>query len=327
MSNASTDSSSNTITATVVLTDTGAADECVDDAIVQELIERLQGTIDFTDPTKIVVSASPPTDLTKIWFEKDSTGVVTNINYYNSLTGQWTDVLSTSPDNNQECLTEDNNALIRNSDGCLQVPANLFLENSEASDNLIDLDSEGKLYLKESTLKDVASTLDPLNLCNVLKKSATAALSVDRGASWFQQVGVAGSVVQGHVVSENSPTASPQTLDLTTIPNINWDSDCPPTHALVMAVVCIGLGSGFSSGSWAAPAVGVFAGVDNTRVAMAIDADSQEGTTMAQMLVRLDPTNPETFTYQVSDTASVNWSNTKNHVALYLQGIAWTSTP
>lgn len=323
---ANTTSNANTISSTVVLTDKGVSDPCVSDTVLAELIERLQGTVEFANPANAIVSVSPPTDLTKIWFEQNSTGVVTNIKYYNSLTGQWEDVVSTSPENSQECLAIEDNAIERDADECLKVSLELFLKNSTASDNLIDLDSEGALYLKESVLKDVAATLDDQNPCNVLQKNATtSALSVNKGAGFLQDVGVAGSVVQGHVISENSPTASPQTLDLTTVPNINWDADCPPTHALVMGVVVIGVGTGFSSGSWAAPAVAVAAGVDNTRVALAIDADSQEGSTIAQMIVRLDPVNPETFTYHVNEQTSVNWTNTKNHVALYLQGLLWNS--
>lgn len=318
-------SGSNTIAATVELTDKGTATPCIDNDIVNELIERLQGVTEFENPSQVVVSASPPSDFSKIWFQQSSTGLVTNIKYYNTLTGQWTDVVSTAPDSNRETICPDNNAIIRQNNGCLQVEADKILANSTASDNLIDFDAEGALYLKESILKDVASELDTTNNCNVLQKNTdSAALSVNKGAGFMQDVGIAGAVIQGHVAVENTASGSVQTLDLSTIPNINWDADCPPTHALVLGVCAIGAGTGFSGGSWAAPAAYVSAGVDSTRIAAQMDADTQEGTDMNQVIVRLDPADPKTFTFVTAENTTIDWTNTKNQLALYIQGIIWS---
>jgi len=324
-------SGSNTINSTVVLTDIGPSN-CIDDDVMQEIIERLQGTISFPDPSSIVQSISAPTDTSKIWFKEDSTGKTTNIFYFDSLTGQWEDVVSTDPDNNNPTLCEDNNALTQDASGCIRMPADQILGRSTASDNVITFDSEGDLYVKEETIRDLGTLIDEGNSCNILYKDATSsALGVDRGANFYQDVGTAGSLIFGHAVTENSPdvTAIVQELDLTTIPNINWNSACPPTHIQVHAIITIGIGSTWSSGTWAAPAVVIKAGFDMTRISSQIDSDVTEGTDANTAIVRLNPTTPEIFTYQTMDISGTSWPGmaVKNHIGLYIQGLVWTSPP
>ena len=325
MSNAS--SPSNTISSTVVLTDKGVPDPCISEQILEELIDRLQGVAEFENPANSVKSASAPSDLTKIWFQQDGTGKVVNIKYYNSLKGLWENVLSTDPESYRETLCEENNALQRQANGCLIVEADKILANSTASDNLIDFDSEGDLYLKQTTLQDIAAQVDNLNKCNVLLKDADSKkLSVSKGAGFYQQVGPTGALIQGYIVNENSPDTSVivQTLDLSTIPNINWDTDCPPDYVQVHAAIVIKSGSGFSTGTWANPAVQIAAGVDQTRVAIAIDSDAQAGSDMNTAIVKLDPSAPETFSYMIVDLSGTTWSNAKNHIGLYIQGLVWS---
>ena len=322
-------SGSNTINSTVVLTDIGPSN-CIDDDVMQEIIERLQGTISFPDPSSIVQSISAPTDTSKIWFKEDSTGKTTNILYFDSLTGQWEDVVSTDPDNNNPTLCEDNNALTQDAGGCIRMPADQILRRSTASDNVITFDSEGDLYVKEETIRDLGTLLDAGNSCNILYKDATSsALGVDRGANFFQDVGTAGSVIFGHVVIENSVASGVMTLDLTTIPSINWNSACPPTHVQVHAVISVKTGSGVSTGTWAAPIIQISCGTDMTRVASQVDSDSQEGTDSNTAIVRLDPNAPESFTYTVEDIGAplTDWTNSKNHIGLYIQGLIWSSDP
>ncbi len=323
-------SGSNTINSTVVLTDIGPSN-CIDNDVMQEIIERLQGTISFPDPSSIVQSISAPTDTSKIWFKEDSTGKTTNIFYFDSLTGQWEDVVSTDPDNNNPTLCEDNNALTQDAGGCIRMPADQILGRSTASDNVITFDSEGDLYVKEETIRDLATLIDEGNSCNILYKDATSsALGVDRGANFFQHIGVPGSIISGHEVIEVlAPTPDPsiQTLDLTTIPNINWNSACPPTHVQVHAIIVIGAGSMWSSGTWAAPAAEICCGFDMTRVSSQIDSDSTEGSDANTAIVKLDPSNPELFTFRVRDIAVTDYAQAKNYMALFIQGLVWTSPP
>lgn len=276
MSNAS--SSTNTVTGTVVFNDKGISEACIDDRIMEELTERLEGTVDFADPNVWVVSVANPSDTTKLWAQKNSAGQVTNLKYYNSLTGQWEDILSTAPDSNLLTVCPGIEALTITTDAdgnrCISFDESLLLTVSSNSDNLLTRDETGGLIVRSDTVRDAAATLDATNWCNVLQKnSASSALSVDRGASFRKDVGVADPFVYGLLIDEDTDHVSSQTFDLSaSITDVDW-VNCPPSHAEVHAAVALKQAAGGPNGTWSAPTFEIRAGTPLQRVAMAFAVD------------------------------------------------------
>lgn len=298
-------------------------------AILAEIIQRLQGTVTFDDPSVAVISQSPPSQLGKIWFQINSRGIVTNIKFFNSSTGAWEDVVSTDPEEDPICLAGGNNAITKDADGCIFVDGDRFLERSASSLNLIQFDSEGRLIVDVSYVKDIAVSIDEEFACNVLYKNpATKDLRVKRGAGTFLDLqNPSGGLIQGYVLGENSPSASIQTTDLeATFPSF-WDADCPPTHIQVCGVIAIGVGDGYSGGTWAAPAADIRAGYYQSRIALSLDSDNQEGATINTAIVALDPADPKTFSWLVNGRGTVSWADPANQLALYLQAFVWGGDP
>lgn len=318
-------STTSEISANVLLSDIGPV-ECISEKQMAEIVRRLQGVITFADPNVIARSQSQPTDTTKLWFQTNSQGLVTNIKFYNTNTGKWEDVISTAPETNRVCLTADNNALLQAADGCLQMPANLLLVNSTNSDNLIDLDPSGHIIVDSSTVRDMATTLDTSNLCNILRKNTTTnAISVDRGANYSLDVGIQTGIINGHLVAERVVTPAPGTIDLSLIPGVVWDEACPPTHVKVVA--CLSLDTGISvAGTWATPNCQIRAGLNLNRVACFVDGHDNEGTMINERTVLLDPADPKTFAYHLQEGASgFNWTLTNNYIGLFVSAFIWTS--
>jgi hypothetical protein len=316
-------------TANAPLRDSGKpADSCIGDQVAEEITSRFFAEYDPESNTGIEVSVSPPGDLTKIWFEQDGSGAVVAIKYYNSTSGQWEEVVSTDSSQNQEAICEDNNALYRTEDGCLRVDLDKFLEVSENSGQLIIFDQDGKILVSETEVKKITAAIDETNKCNVIQRNADGDIAVDRGANGYIQIGPSGGIIQGEVIQENTTDPLVRTFDLTTAANIpaevDWDN-CPPTHVQVTAVISIKNGSGSSAGTWLAPTVFISCGFDQTRVAVAVDADSAEGSDTNTAIVRLNPSDPKTFTYIMDDIGApaVNWADVKNHMGLYVQALIW----
>lgn len=312
----------NTITANITLSDKGP-EKCIATAIIAEIIERLQGTVTFDDPSVAVISQSQPSQLNKIWFQTNSQGQVTNIKFYNPNTGKWEEVLSTTDE--AICLAD--GSALSLVDGCLYLDPDRFLERSESSNNLIQFDSSGKIIVDIDVVRQLALRPDSEYDCNVLTKNEdTGTLRVKRGAGAYQSLGNPGAQrISGYSLMRNAPDPAEQTLDLeATFPN-EWDSDCPPTHIQVTGVIAIGTGDGVSTGTWSSPACEIKAGHYRSLVAIAIDSDSTEGTCMNTMIVELDPADPKTFPYSVIANGSVDWvGDDDNEIGLYLQGFLWS---
>lgn len=317
----------NTITANITLSDKGP-ERCVATAILAEIIERLQGTVTFDDPSVAIISRSQPTQLNKIWFQINSLGVVTNIKFFNTSTGKWEDVVSTGEESNEVCLAAGNNAITKVGD-CIFVDNSKFLERSTSSNNLLQFDDDGKLIVDISVVKDIAVSIDEEYACNILhKNSATKELRVKRGAGAFLHLGnPSGGLVEGYLIEEDAPDPATQTTDLEAVLPSFWDADCPPTHVQVTGVIAIGVGDAFSGGTWAVPAAVIEAGFDNTRIAFSLDSDNQEGATINTAIVRLNPNDPKTFAWKTDGRGTVAWGDPANKLALYLQAFIWGGPP
>lgn len=149
----------------VVLTATPAqTGDCISDKMMSELLRRLTPTVQETStPGDAVVSRTPPSDTSKIWYPADENGYPIGTAYkFNPLTGQWvsTAVVPQPP----PCKSADEDSIIElDSQGCWKVSRtrietivqNVGLKISADSDNAIVAGSDGGLYVETVDVSQV----------------------------------------------------------------------------------------------------------------------------------------------------------------------------
>lgn len=131
--------------------------DCISDRMMSEMLRRLSASVQETStPGDAVVSRTPPTDTSKIWYPADENGFPVGTAYkFDPIQGQWisTAVVPQPP----PCRSNDEDSIIElDNSGCWKVSRsrietivqNVGLKISADSDNAIIAGSDGGLYVE-----------------------------------------------------------------------------------------------------------------------------------------------------------------------------------
>lgn len=290
------------------------AGDCVDERLLREIARRLQITVPAVEDETIVRSVAPPRDLTAVWQPLDAeSGVPIGApRTFDAALGEWTDQVDVAAVQARVCLRPGVNLLDVDEDGCVGL-AQDQVPTIETNANQLLEDVGGNVWLVDR--KKISEFDVSPDDCNVLEK--------DAGGRGF---------VRDARITLAAPFASPtngiriadlpgnvETFDLSTIPE--FDARCH-RYAIIWARVMIKTGDGFSGGTVANPAISVMAGLGLEQIVTQIDSDASEGSDTNTSIVSLDPSAPHLLPYQIRQRAgsTVDWSNDKNEVALYVKG-------
>jgi hypothetical protein len=287
---------------------------CISEQVFRELISRLQGTVQRGEDS-VVYSATAPADKKKLWQPISSlTGIPLGpVLSWNPEDNSWNSGLP-DPDEEAppECLAQEDNAILRDPDNCLQVKESLIPKLDGNAGNL--LKDAGNFYLRVDENDILARTAQVSDEpCNSAVKDKEFKLLVPRsdvflvGAGLDSSTAIDGVLVMSNAIDDNfeiSPDdnvtgESYQEIDLTD--SIEFVEGCNPRYALVTAVIAVNriLETDHVDGTWSGPACAIEAGENLERVACIVDASSSEGAVYSTTPVKLNADTPWIFKYRI----------------------------